>query len=396
VDSKLSSRLRIGRIGFQYEQICRVICYLLSGWYGYAPEREKQRQKRESRRNVAAKPIHLTPEGKLTAIQFDKFVMLAARVWDEVFANTGKLLLDRIDIAVDKEIDDAVTFPCPFIELPGKHGPGRAIRRPKGRAEFVISVLLKLQQEELLPYFDVVLPKTNSAGATDPRTTVEPAVPLAMSDEFIADFTAREKRVLFELNHAIRTLSASGIRALGTHTTLRKTEEDIQREFDWVKRQVDLIIDALESSEPFDAPAQEMVEFADEACRKSFRNRYDYRDGLNRLHAELTDPELKTAVRNCHAAPEDIWDAAAIKRQSTRATRMSALAQYVRSVATIVTQSDRPVAPKEKERFAGASTELRKQGISTLPDAPDDLLDSSSRMLRADVRSQLCHELKSN
>ena len=317
--------------------------------------------------------------------------MIIARIWDE---------LCRRGIRTKKVTEDSevVRFPCPFVERPGKHGHGRAIYDAKSRPEFIAVVLLKLQMEGVLPYFHIVAPSGAKAGpdaANHPDTLFAPGIVIANKREFLEGFCPREQEVLGDLEQAIRKLGPSEIRAVGTHCGRDQTIqaiiwefEAIQEHFLWTK-----LIDAIGADAPFGEYAQEVLEYMDEACRKSLGNRAAYSQGRNIFLTELQDPELREVFAQLHSDPSDIWEFDQVQVLAARASKARALSQLLVQVSNAqdVIAAGGTISEKQVRFLSKAVEQCDGAGITDLPGTVDQVF--SGQKLSSEFKKRLVAEI---
>lgn len=356
-ENSLFADVRECREGVQFERTFRAICFLLHGWCNY----DRKQKDGDTR-----------PSSKLNAVPFDKLVVLACRVWDEMFRRSGKALRAKLESAlIEEDQKRAVTFPCPLQEMSGKHGPGRAITDGESPPDYFISVIHQLQEEDILHYFQVT-PYVDGKEdrPEDPRTTIEPSLPITDRKEFLNDFMDREMEVLFELENAIKRLDESQVQALGTHENRNKTIRWIEKEFQYLEPKRLAIIAELQNEDLFLADAQSLLEFANEACRKSAHNRKEYTIGRNLCLKEINDPDLKKCFSDCHSTPEEIWDCDEIKRLSKRAKLARALGEYLVVLGELHENQIERSHPADRtiERFEYVTVELEHCGVKGTPE----------------------------
>lgn len=371
----LLTLLRRDRDGVQCERTFRAVYLLLSAWCRFKdPQRPTEGR------------------GKLQAIPFDKLIMAFARFWNETFRRTGeKLKKKEPQTITDQEHQYAVTFPVPFPELPGKHGAGLAVRHDDDSPpEFMVKVLYRLRQDDILPYFDIVPPVDAPQEPNDYRTTIEPALSAAADDGLLEDFTQKEREVIRDLQNAFKRLTAEELRALGTHENFEKTAADIEREFRWMQNAVSEMHRCIRAGMPFHQAAQEVLEFADEACRKSERNRENYVNARNRVLAELNHADTKQAFEDCQASHVDIWDRNEMKQLAKRARCGYARARYLERIAHWASPAkQRSLSRNAEAALAEAIAELTSAGIRGLPESLDHVFVGSSTVLQEAAKEKL-------
>jgi hypothetical protein len=203
--------------------------------------------------------------------------------------------------------------------------------------------------------------------------------------------------LLKELSVILRRLGPAEIRALGTHWDASKTVEDIDREFQYLNKWVwkDLLARLAEGS-GFSDPAEQLLEYADEAWRKASRNRKAYKDGRCIVLQECSDGELNTAFANCQPDDSAIWDNQEVVRQAARARRLLAAAMYVVALAHFqVHPKERSVRVqsghrKLRENWEHGWSELSACGLAEgLSKEPAVAFDGNAGEIKASVKSQL-------
>jgi hypothetical protein len=375
----LLNRVRRKREGIQHERTLRAIYVLLSGWCRFKGERNQSLEE---------------PQDKLRAIPFDKLIMVFARLWDELYYRTGARFKTRPpDSITREESEESVTFPVPYNSFPGKHGSGRAVSSFGVPPEFLVSVLYRLREEDILPYFDVLPPADAPGKPNDYRTTIEPAVSAASDGTFLEDFTEKERTVLCDLNNAMKRLGSDEIRALGTHENFQETLKDVKREFDWMRRSVIEAEENIKAGKPFYNAVREALEYADEACRKSERNRDDYGKARSILCAELTDPELKAALLERQKPSDEIWNRE-MKVVAGRARRAYARCHWIERIAF---WSSPDTSHDSQRNWATAlekvNAELKAENIGGLPDSLDRVFAAGGLEFRPGVMEKLLEQL---
>ncbi|MFH1009457.1 MAG: hypothetical protein V1800_18425 [Candidatus Latescibacterota bacterium] len=292
-----------------------------------------------------------------------------------------------------------IRFPCPLKEVKGTHGRGRAHYEGKGAPVYAIEILYDLQQEGILPYFDIRPPEDAPENPTDYRTTVRPGLPTFDPPGFLGVFTSREKVVIDQLGIFIRRLGPSQIRALGTHENRHKTLEDIEKELrDSERRGLwERLIEELEKDGDFFACAEELHVYADEAHRKSVRNQKDYEEARGLLETEINDSTLKEVFLNCQKAGEEIWNREdeGVRDKTFRSKKFYALTCYLAGLSYFGQQvgerevQHSPSAQERKKQWQSSRAELASYGFDGLPRNLTDCFEGRSRSLRDVVRRRL-------
>jgi len=313
--------------------------------------------------------------------------MLVARLWDALYARKEMLQFGPLGDQVTLNTGaDAVTFPCPLQEMPGKHGPGRAVYDGQTPPRFIVSVLYQLQQEDLLHYFTITPPvevaetgQRRTALPNHPDTVVGPPVQFGSKKQFVDRFLPREVEVISELELAIRRLNPSEIRALGTHENCPKTIASIKWEFHALGRRLGVLQrlrQSLVEGRPFPAEAQEWIEYAEEAWSKASGNRGAYAAGRDRIVAELSDPEVLSVFQDVQAPAQEIWEDPRVVRLWTVAGRSLGLARYSLTVSAALGGGKKTSGPLHE-----ASAYCAEVGIPGLPDSADNLISADGKLL---------------
>ena len=375
--------LRTGREGVQFERSFRALAFLLGRWYDYA-DRRKQDEGDGTR--------------QLKSIAFDKLVTLVMRLWDRLYELSPRLQVDSqssgVTIVMDEE---GVTFPCPLRELPGKHGPGRAVYNGQSAPDFIVSVLYKLQQDDILHYFSVKPatdgPDRGKSGrvlVTGPETVVLPGVPITNKKEFLARFTPREVELISDLERGLRKMDSSEIRALGTHESLERTIAAIRWEYRALKRLgvQQAIRVAVDKNCQFTDAAQLWVEYSSEARAKASENQSAYASGWAIMNAELSDPELREVFTHTQARAAEIWGGEEMKSHSRVAVESRAYSRYFLSISLGLEGAD----GRFRYALGKAAKECMDVGIRGLPLAAEDIF-VVDRCLRPDLKVILCDRL---
>jgi hypothetical protein len=331
----------------------RAWSFIVHGWCKYDGDRSK---------------VDGEPNDKLRAIQFDKLVCLVAGIWDELFRQaTG---------VADDLGNSAITFPCPLAEMPGKHGRGRAVTYGGKAPMFATSLLYELQQDGTMHLFEITPPKDDPNNAGNYKTFIEPGVPITNRSEFLDGFTEEEKNALYDLENAIKRLGPGEIRALGTHENRAKTVEDIKREFSYTSITIGELLTCKE--ELFAEITQRIIEYADEACRKSAGNRVDYEKAWKRLDSELVET-VKEAFLRKHRPANEIWDNDEVGKLSNKAKKLLALARYLKALA-----SDRGSSGSRRgldgDALRAAHADAQAAGYNGLPTTSNHIFEVSGEL----------------
>lgn len=376
-DSSMFTALREGRVGVQCERSLRSLLLLLDGWKNYTGPRKELYLKKD--------------DGVLTAIYFDKFAMLTFRLWDTMFSNTSEDQPER------REEEHSITFPSPFEPIPGKHGPGPG-RHGAQKAEkptYLLDMLYALQSEGFLNYFEVSPPQNDPDNYKSHKTTVTPALPVTDEEEFLRGFTKFEREILLDLRSAIKRLGPAEIRALGTHATHEGTVEDIEREFTYLGKKKGKLNENLRENRPFKREAQELLEFADEAWRKSQGNRDDYRSGYRKMALEINNPTLKQAFETSQATAEEVWRHSGEFDDLVKRSEQALLfTTYLHAVAVcqehrLGQSGNAKQIKKAEDQVATKAGELNRVGVAVLPSMTNDIFVGATSEIGTTTRSRL-------
>lgn len=363
--------LREGREGVQFEHIFRMLSFVVHQGYEYQGIRNKD---------------DAEPSDKLRSIPFDKLVTFVTRLWDRLYAQRDMLKLDPLGSEINLSLDmDGLTFPCPMREMPGKHGPGRAIYDGQRKPEYIVSVLYRLQEDDIVHYFTITPPIETIDGIgqrlaepTHPLTTIAPAVQITNKRSFFERFTPREVEIITDLSSGVKKLNPSEIRALGTHHSRETTSQAIKWEFKALNRPgtSQKIGNAIRTSTPFTNTAQQWLEYADEACSKSRENRSVYETAWTTLNVELTDRELKEIFGLTQAFGTAIWETPEVHRLWSVASKSRALARYFLAVSMGLAGSSH----KTGDALEQASAACGNLGISALPTSAGEVFSSAGTL----------------
>jgi hypothetical protein len=378
----LFAGLRSGREGVQFERMLRLLSFLLSGWSGYTGRR----------------PDPDYPSAEMLAIPFDKLVAFVARIWDELHRQCAlspkDLLVSAPSSIADKE---SITFPCPLVELRGKHGSGRAVvdggERPP---DFVVTLIYKLQSEEL-PYFVVTPPRSRSSEKTvdpsNPATTVRPGLPIQDPKRFLKGFTEREVEVLRELDRVVRMLTQSELRALGTHSSYAAARDHCEHEFVYlVRRQVvEKLVNAIEDDRDFLTLSLDLQEYSVEVCRKADENRSSYESAFGIVERELTDPRLKQAFLSSQSSSSAIWPSGKLDDLLRLGRSLRALSDYLIAISHVAKAigKGKEIPVHLVDALRRSSNAIRKSTSASVPDSAAGVFVPNSRTVRPALKQAL-------
>lgn len=308
--------------------------FLLDGWYQFTREHLEAQQNRNPQLFDAPKNAHRHLGADLehevmTSIPFEKLGVFLKRIWDKLYDQTGRILIEQENAELPFEFSNSVSFPLPFCELPDKHGRRLAIPHPS-KPKFLINVLHELQTDlGKFNHFEILAPDGRpTTSPSDYRTIVKVGAPLTNHEDFLKPFSAFEKIVLRDLRNCIKRLDLEQIRALGVHENAAKTREDIEGEFKSTSRFIKSLRERLKEGSDFQQEAMEILEFSQEAWRKVYANRANYEKAIQIVMNESTDPVLRDSLSTCQSRSSDIWDSDQVLQLKSACKRSLHLAQY--------------------------------------------------------------------
>lgn len=395
--SYLFSDIKEGRVGFQCERSFRILLFLFDGWSKYTPERTKLYDDKNRKRD---KEID---DGRLPIIYFDKLAMFSFRLWDKLFSFYG-------DKARKEEADPhIISFPTPFQEIPGKHGPGPGrFDKPMAGGDskgpiYLLEILYELQNDNVLHYFEITPPSQSPLDSQDYRTTVAPAMPVTDPEELLKVFNELEKKMLMDLRNSLKRLSPSDIRALGTHANQKATADAIKFEFKRWKSFRRSIIDGLRNGTSIFKETREMLEFAEEAWLKSSVDRKkDYHHAYDLIKNQINHQELLEAFAECQKPPDEIWDTSEVMVElSQKAIRALAFTRYIHTISYFQdNQNERMQRTSKQARMYGhwwdeSIKEMNLCGLTGFFSKVEDMFTSNPGKIRPNVRDWLINTLES-
>ncbi len=387
VQSFIPEKLRVGREGKQIERSFRSLLFLLHGWCKYSGRQGAGGGSEEG--------------GILGAIYFDKLALFLYRIWNEIYQRTGANVLNKVDFLLPQEETELVTFPSPFKELRGKHGRGIARHDGKRKPIYLIQILYELQQNNILHYFEITPHPEAPDVANDYRTTVGPAVPITSPENDFKDFTHLEFKTLMDLENSLKRLSAAQIRALGTHENYQKTLSDINKEFKDLEPHHRVVIERITKGNCFFDDSRELMEYCEEAWRKSTGNRNNYSDAYNIMLTEIKTHELRNAFLKRQSHPDQIWKKQDIIELSNKAGKFRAFAKYLHSISYYRNHiKERVVSSSKVTKMFGylwheSLVEMRRYGFKGLPNDINDIFIGSTNQIKHDVREKIVSALES-
>lgn len=321
------SLLRFNCKGVQFARYFRALVYLLHEWSKYKGRRAPLCEVEDKKDKQA--------DAKLRVIYFDKLAMFLFRIWDKLHEANRSEILEILEDSKPVDISNLVTFRPPLHEIPGKHGSGPGRRRVNRKPIFLIEILWDLQRDHLLHYFEIKPPQNDPDNPQNHKTTVAHAIPIPDADKFLNGFTQCEINILKDLANCLKRLGPGEIRALGTHQNNQKTCADTKREFEYIERDKHRlkVINCLRSNNCFFEDAKEMLEYADEAYRKSKGNIDDYKNAHETMSSEIADIKLQTAFNKCQFSSEHIWGTNDMEKLAQKSEKMLYFCRYLYALA---------------------------------------------------------------
>lgn len=372
----LITKLRGLREGAQFEHFFRAICFVLHGWCAFRSSTTGER-------------------AALAAIPFDKLVLFFVRIWNDLYARNAKDVITFTESTGNFDPVNLITFPCPVTVLPGKHGRGAAVQKEDGSADFILTVIAKLNAEGIGYYFELT-PGGSSRdpveSASHPETTVGVAVPVQDAATFLDGFSEREIATLSDLSRSLRRLTPSQLRALGTHSDAISTHQDAVKEYEYIttKRIVEELKELINSDEAFSEIAHDLYEFADEGCRKSRENRDDYSAAWSILDEEISDPILRSAFQAKQSRADVIWRHNSLSTIFELSARCRTVALYLHAVSgALAATAKGNVSAFLKQQLKDRGDDVNRLGVGSFPDSVRALHDDDGK-LHPHLKRQFC------
>jgi len=377
----LLSSLRFGREGVECERSIRALSYIFHCWAHYGKSR---------------KPLENgKPDGGiLPIIAFEKLGVLWCRLWEQFWKIRGARDERKASAAFVTDTGKNFRFPHPFLVAQAKHG--KRLQRHDGLEKPVtLAELLHGLQQDGIRYFDI----HTTGDQTDPnhyKTTVHATLPSSAGDQLPDGFSAIESECLKELSRIIKRLGTSQIRALGTHESVSETILDIKFETDRIVYWMGQAAINLKDGGSFFESSQEMLEYADEAYRKSLGNRQDYEEAYSIFLSQVDNPLVKEAFENCQAPASAIWDAPEVIHLAEWSRATLAVAKCLTAIAYFgdhTNERDQARPKKQvlemKHRWREGQQGLQKHSISGIPSDLSGLYADGGLQLKTTVRDRL-------
>ena len=348
------------------------------------------------------------PGNCLPIIHFEKLATLLRRLWTsqwELPTNQAAVQQCLSNTAAPNVEDSTITHPSPFTEKRAKHGK-RLLRMdgqplpPTYLAE-ILHELYKLRDMQVVSYFSVEAPvgPEGKENPSDHRTIVGPTLPFADPDVFLDGFTRTEKDLLIKLEHALRRLSSCEIRALGTHSDVSEAIADIEFEIAHMKPHARKAQQQLTAGECFLDSSNEMFEFADEAWRKSARNKSHYGNAHRIVLSEIPKSSpLYEAFQRCQRPASEIWDGTQLPPLRRQAENALAISQYTSAIAFFRRHPDQISLKNDRarmygHRFSEGVAGLQKNSITGLPTALKSAFEKPE-LVASGVQKRLAEHLE--
>ncbi|HEV7747698.1 MAG TPA: hypothetical protein VGO56_22050 [Pyrinomonadaceae bacterium] len=375
----LFSELREGREGVQFERMLRALSFVLHQWCQFSGTRT---------------PLYGEPASQsLSVIQFDKLALFVFRLWNEMYHRHGvREHTANESPAIDSRV---LTFPSPFTELPGKHGRGPARFDGKSPPIYIIDSLYALQSDGIF-YFQITPPADARNNPKDHRTIVTAGDVNTDTNQFLSGFNSREIEVLREMGNGLKHLGPSEVRALGTHENCQKTREDIVKEFVDMRPHRIAVAERLGESQPFFNASREMVEYADEAWRKSKDNRRDYANAHRIMLTEIGDPDVRSAFSGCQETTEHIWDHPTIRAYVEPAENAWSFTKCLHAISIYQREDEKAVASRQARAMWKEGIEhRRKQQLNVPASEIDEVFMPGTRQIAPQVQERLINMVES-
>jgi hypothetical protein len=378
----LFSRLTPGREGAQCAFSARALSYIFHGWAHYTGPRKL--------------PYGKPDNGVLYSIPFEKLGLFWCRLWEQLWKLNGTRDQGNRIPAASLETAPRITCPPPFIIERAKHG-----KRPQrydgvDNPTPLIEILYNQQELGMHSLFDIRPYMVNGkACPSHYKTEVHAVMPYEVRESLIKDFNETERKLIEEIDEIVRHLGVLEIRALGTHESSQETMRDIQFEYEKMRPIVLAAISKIEQDQPFTDDAQEILEFVDEAYKKSHKNQVGYAGAHDRFLTDLKTPLLRQAFENCQESAADIWKNSQIEALASVSERDQSISKCMTAIAYFAAHAlernqARSTESKEMEHHWNEGLSgLRKYKILTIPTVMSDIYKGDSHNLKPEVRNRL-------
>ena len=350
-----------------YDNVNRIIAYLLDAWCSFTGPRKKW--------------YGDDIRGALPIIEFEKLAIFISRIWNKLHK-----------IKSDKEI--GISFNFPYEEMPGKHGYSLAKSNWKHNGEpgYLSDILIEQQKNKLSLCIRFDIPKEKKDFY---KTRVSAAIKIPREDILFDTLNEFEKEVLRDLHNSIKRLGVNQIRALGTHDSRERALKDVRYEAVKWKSIVNPVLTLLKmqyddnKASLLEDKAQEMLEYADEAWRKSSHNCNDYEDAMKIMLQEITHKLLKDAFNRCQKTKDDIWKHEEMHNLAHDASIALAISKYIRGISYF---RRRPEDMNKTNRRAKKYLYQINEGINMLKELQLESLPPGSNVFESgnrEVKSEI-------
>jgi len=392
----LSFRFLPGRVGIQIERSLRLFCYLLDKWLSFTGQRKVlyNREYEEKYHDC----MHI--------IHFSKLSMFAWRIWNTAFENFKEAAQNIASGNSDQNESDIITFPLPYQRRQDKHGP-RLSRSgshgPFGHI-FLIPMIYQLQESCDYKLLDI---RPYSGSANNPEhhlTEVRPGDPITEADaSFLRGFSSLEIDLIRDLAQSLRHLGRSHLRALGTHDDYLNTRADILKEYKDMNSFIRGTVENMSSGSCFLHNSEQMMEFAEEAWRKSVDNRKEYSEAFKLMQEMMSNDIVRDAFSSCQQEPELIWEAHDLPELAKRSIFVNGISKYIRALAYFRTRPTERHESNRKSKESLHSGYLWRDGVELLnnsgrTDFPRDMrnvFEEGTQIMNSRIRQLLLDELNS-
>jgi len=371
----------------QCERSLRALSYIFHGWAQYTGKRKFHFGKPDNR--------------VLPIIEFEKLALFWCRLWQNLWRIDGAR--DERAHATRPKMDTQklITFPPPFVIERAKHGkrPQRydGIEKPVTLAEILCGL-----QDLGIRYFDIhPFVEAGTAYPNHYKTEVHPTLPPERRSQLLEGFSGAEVKCLDDIDNVVRRLGTSEIRALGTHEDLQETMRDIELEFDVIVTDlVPLAVSRIANGQPFLDVAQDILEYADEAYKKSCADRKeDYESAYGLFLNDTKDALVRAAFSRSQVEASAIFDSAQMNAVALRAEQARAVGKVLAAVAYFRDHSDERSQPRSskaremKHAWDEGISGFGKHNILGFPSELDGVYVGSSSQLRPAIRDRFLEVL---
>ena len=379
----LFTSLISGREGGQCAFSARALSYIFHGWAHYKGQRKQ----------LYGKPDN----GVLNSIPFEKLALFWCRLWGELWRLDG-MREQRNGEPVTSSDQTRISCQPPFTIERAKHG--KRVQRYNGVDDPtpLIDILYNQQELGMRGLFEIrPFSVDGRAYPSHYKTEVHASMPYEVRDSLISTsrFTETDRRLIEEIDEITRHLGVAEIRALGTHENLQETMRDIELEYDKMNPLLSRVSSLLEEGRPFLAEAEDSLEYAEEAYRKSYTNRAEYISAYDRFLSDLKNPLLQQAFTNCQEPAAAIWNSSQVEALASRSEQALGTTSCLTAIAYFCTNAQerrqaRSAKAREMEHHWREGIQaLIKYKMLTISSNLSDLYDGDGPNLKVDVIRRL-------